>query len=129
MIVGNEFDVTNIKNIKNGRTTRSDVLQLFGQPESKTVNSGKESWQYLYAVNKTSSDAVSYVPYASLLGKRSTQKENKLLMLVFDRDVLKECTFSYGSSSSEFKNSAILTGNYLGKQTAPTTQVTEPCGD
>jgi len=122
---GREFDTTNVKNIKKGVTKKAEILQMFGHPESKTISSGKESWQYFYQATQGGVDAISIVPVVGVFaGKRNIHTEQSSLSLVFERDVLKECTFGYGSSS--------YTGRAASTQlesTAPRTQVAEPCGD
>lgn len=118
---GKKFDTANVKNIKKGVTTKGDILQMLSQPNSKTINSGKESWVYSYQKTKA-----SYVPFFVGLVGTSAQSEGSSLNLVFDKDVLRECTFSYNSGST--KSRSLLYGLDT-ETTAPTTQVTEPCGD
>lgn len=116
---GRKFDTTNVKNIKKGVTTKGNILQMLGQPESKTINSGKESWVYSYQENKA-----SYVPFLAPFVGINAQSEGSSLSLVFNKDVLRECTLSYNSVSKKARLYGLDT-----ETTAPTTQVTEPCGD
>jgi len=48
--VGRDFPVENVNNIVKGQTTARDLVQLFGEPFTKTVvSASEERWIYTYS--------------------------------------------------------------------------------
>lgn len=124
---GKKFDTTNVKNIKKGVTTKAEILQMFDQPYLKNINAGKETWTYTHRSTVGKKDGASYIPIVgTFVGSRDYQHENSSLSLVFEKDVVKECDFAYGSGSNRATG---VMGEANLQTTAPTTQVNEPCGD
>lgn len=124
---GRKFDTTNVKNIKKGVSTKAEILQMLDQPYLKNINAGKETWTYTYRSTVGKRDGASYIPFVgTFVGSRDYQHENSSLSLVFEKDVVKECNFAYGSGSNRATG---VMGEANLQTTAPATQVTEPCGD
>lgn len=49
-IVGRDFNLVDVDKLEEGKTTTSEVMQIFGQPMSKTVTSeGIEVWIYIHS--------------------------------------------------------------------------------
>ena len=58
--VGTDFSSVNIDKIVKGKTTSQEMIQLFGEPFSKSVVSAEdEKWMYMYS--KGTAKAQSYV--------------------------------------------------------------------
>ena len=58
--VGTDFSSVNIDRIVKGKTTSQEMIQLFGEPFSKSVVSAEdEKWMYMYS--KGTAKAQSYV--------------------------------------------------------------------
>ena len=78
IITGQDFNTTNIDKIQKGKTTKQEILGMFGQPYIKTVNSFGETWtyQYLKAVGKATSFLITT--------NSSGQSYQKNLAVTFD---------------------------------------------
>jgi outer membrane protein assembly factor BamE (lipoprotein component of BamABCDE complex) len=72
---GQNFDESKVSQIKKGETTEADMIQMFGQPENRAVNSDGIStltWQYTESRVK----GESFIPYAGPFvgGSKSAHK-------------------------------------------------------
>ncbi len=48
-IVGQDFNLGSAKHIRNGETTKSELMLLFGEPREKEIkNNNIEIWKYYY---------------------------------------------------------------------------------
>ena len=75
--VGRDFVFTRIAEIREGVTTKRDLLVRLGDPYQKGLDGGLESWRYFYATKA---------------GMRDRSKE---LYILFDKDgTVKSYTFS-----------------------------------
>ena len=45
---GKKFDLEQVPRIQDGRTTKEEVLSMFGQPSRKNLTGGTEMWMYTY---------------------------------------------------------------------------------
>lgn len=73
--MGENFDENQVSQIKKGQTTEADLIDMFGQPQNRGVNSeGMRvlTWQYMESRVK----GESFIPYAGpfIGGSRSKQK-------------------------------------------------------
>ena len=126
LVTGKKFETTYITNIKKGVTTKTEILRMFDEPFSKKIRAGKETWQYFYKSFESTPNAASYIPIAgNFVGHRDNKGEHSSLLLVLDKNIVTGCTFTYGSSASRSSHLNVLNQ----QQTAPTTEVTEPCGE
>ncbi|WP_150523428.1 outer membrane protein assembly factor BamE domain-containing protein [Roseibium sediminis] len=67
-----------------GKTTRSQVQQMFGSPfETSFTDSGDEIWTYQF--DKLQADAVNFVPIVNSFGSSYSGKRKQLVVL-FDRN-------------------------------------------
>ncbi|HAE1651233.1 TPA_asm: hypothetical protein G2974_23405, partial [Salmonella enterica subsp. diarizonae] len=76
--------------IINGKTTQKDILQLYGEPQTKETNDGKELWGY--SVMSGESQISNYIPGLALL-KNSSTAHMKELEIWFKGDVVERYTF------------------------------------
>lgn len=51
--VGQQFDISKVSEIRKGKTTKRDILSLFGSPYSKGQGGGFERWIYQYSEIKS----------------------------------------------------------------------------
>ena len=73
--VGQNFDESKISQIKKGETTEADLIQMLGQPQSRTLNSeGQSILTWTYTESKVKGE--SFIPYAGpfMGGTRSATK-------------------------------------------------------
>jgi len=122
---GQKFDDSSVKNVRTGKTTRAEVIQMFGQPPTRnSTGGGKETWLYQYADIRSHASAITYVPIVGLFagGGKSTSNQ-QTLTVQFAGDVVSGCT--YGKSSSD---TTVNTG-LLGVSANPgqSNSVTTPC--
>ena len=46
LTIGKNFPHSNVKSIKNGKTTKDDIRNLFGSPWLSGINNGELTWTY-----------------------------------------------------------------------------------
>ncbi|EHE1575449.1 hypothetical protein JNP90_005011, partial [Salmonella enterica] len=83
--------------IINGKTTQKDILQLYGEPQTKETNDGKEMWGY--SVMSGESQISNYIPGLALL-KNSSTAHVKELEIWFKGDVVERYTFRQTASKA-----------------------------
>lgn len=88
MEIGRDFSDRHINDIVKGVTTKSQILQMFGNPFGTTVNDSTETWTYTYS--RSVGKATSFVGVTNATGK----VYSKSLTLTFDRAGTVR-TFSY----------------------------------
>lgn len=122
---GQKFDDSSVKNIRTGKTTRAEVIQLFGQPPNRiSTGGGKETWSYQYSEVKSRATAITYVPIVGLFAGGGKGAHNQQTLTVqFAGDVVSTCTYSKMSSDT-----TVNTG-LLGASATPgqNNSVTTPC--
>ena len=74
---GTNFDESKVSQIKKDQTTEADLVQMFGQPENRSVNSeGQTILTWIYAQSEVKGE--TFVPYAgAFIG--GTRSQNKTL--------------------------------------------------
>ena len=122
---GNKFDDSFVKNIRTGKSTRADVVQMFGQPPTRnSTGGGNETWTYSYSEMKSHATAATYIPIVNIFagGAKSTTN-TQTLTVKFSGDMVSSCV--YGKSSSGLNVSTSL----LGGTGSPDggSNVTTPC--
>lgn len=91
---GKEFDETKMALIKKNVTTKNDILELFGEPISKTItNDGLETWTYQHVL--TTSNATVIIIYVQTSG--SSQLKN--LTIKFTNNIVTD--YQYTTSITE----------------------------
>lgn len=90
--VGRDFSSENVKSIVKGKTKSTELIQLFGQPFSKTViSANEEKWIYTYSSGTAS--AQSYL----VTTKVETTGHQKMLDILLKDGVVINFTFTEGS--------------------------------
>jgi outer membrane protein assembly factor BamE (lipoprotein component of BamABCDE complex) len=91
--VGKEIKQSNIEQLENGKTTKSQVLQMFGKPDSVYLD-GENNEVLSYFHSKASNTAWNFIPVVSLVHSEMKMK-NQVLVLAFDKsDILKHYSFT-----------------------------------
>jgi len=96
MTTGKKINMDNVKKIKVGVSTTSDVVSLLGKPQQITENSdGDIIFEYKYS--RSTVKAQTLIPIVGgFVGGVNTQ--NQTVKIVFDKNgVVKEIYKSYGS--------------------------------
>jgi outer membrane protein assembly factor BamE (lipoprotein component of BamABCDE complex) len=96
--VGNNFDENKVSQIRKGETTEADLVQMFGQPQGRGMNSEGQAnltWMYTQANVK----GESFIPFAgAFVG--GTQSKSKTLTVVLQDGKVKSFTSSGGGMES-----------------------------
>ena len=45
---GKPFETETVKSIENGKTTKNELLNMFGAPHAKGIENGMETWTYTH---------------------------------------------------------------------------------
>lgn len=70
------------QNIIKGKTTKTDIKKMFGDPEYASLSNDDEEWGYSY--NKVTSPVVNYIPVVSLF-TGGTDSDRKALVILFNK--------------------------------------------
>ena len=81
--VGNNFDDSKVSQIKKGETTEAELIQIFGEPQNRNVNSEGRTVLILtwtYAESKVRGE--SFIPYAgAFMGGHDTKSKSLTVTL------------------------------------------------
>ncbi|WP_372997442.1 outer membrane protein assembly factor BamE [Marinobacter sp.] len=86
--VGTQVGNESVAQIKEGETTRSEVIQMLGQPNGTiqgSALSGESVTGITYSYSKTQVDAANFIPVVGLF-VGGTSSENTMLQVYFDKD-------------------------------------------
>lgn len=124
MTTGRKFNDNSVKDIHTGKTTRSEVIQMFGQPPNRTsTGNGNEIWTYIHHQAKSHATAATYIPIVGLFaGGGKTTSSMQSLTVQFAGDIVSSCAFGRMHSDIEVNgliNSQVTSG--------PSTNITIPC--
>jgi outer membrane protein assembly factor BamE (lipoprotein component of BamABCDE complex) len=77
---GTVFDASDTNQIVKGKTTTTDLMNMFGTPYSKTPEAGGgEQWFYFCSHNL---DVAGFVPVGSIAVEQTTKKQQNLTVLI-----------------------------------------------
>lgn len=121
---GRKMDTGSIKRIRNNVTTKQDIQSMFGEPQSQSNVSGKESWGYSYLGSKADSNPLHYIPIIGpfillATGSKGTS-EHQTLTLTFTKDLVTKCGFSTTTSK--------VNGRIIGNSTSNSQSAQIDCG-
>jgi outer membrane protein assembly factor BamE (lipoprotein component of BamABCDE complex) len=86
---GRDFNATQVSSIVEGETTRSQIVDWFGEPHSQSVASGGLlSWTYMYSVS--SAEAQSLIFKMNV----ETTSSSKVLVVQFRNNLVVNYTFT-----------------------------------
>jgi outer membrane protein assembly factor BamE (lipoprotein component of BamABCDE complex) len=86
--IGRDFNKSSISNIEPGVTTKAEVRENLGQPQTITTKSTEEVWSYQYMEGANYPEA-----WAAFFGARERGGIGKMLVVTFDGDRVRD--FSY----------------------------------
>lgn len=101
---GNNFDESKVTQIKKGVTTEPELIQMFGPPETRGVNSEGQvnlTWSYTEARVK----GESFIPYAGVF-MGGTKSAHKMLMVSLGSDG-KVTSFSSTAGGTESRDNQV----------------------
>lgn len=96
--VGNNFDEKKLSNIKKGETTEAQLVEMFGSPQNRSVNSDAVvtlTWMYAESTVK----GESFIPYAGAFMGGSRSKVKTLNVMLTDNKVT-NYTYTGGGNES-----------------------------
>jgi outer membrane protein assembly factor BamE (lipoprotein component of BamABCDE complex) len=95
--VGTNYDDTKVSQIKKGETMEGDLVQMFGKPQNRSLNSdGIVSLTWMYSESTVKGE--TFIPYAgAFVGGARTK--NKTLMVTLGPDGKVTNFFSSGGGS------------------------------
>lgn len=123
---GQKFDDSSVKNIRTGKTTKTEVLSFFGQPPTRTsLGGGQETWTYQYQEIKSHATAATYIPIVNMFaGGAESTTETQALTIQFKDNVVSACTYGKSSSAATVNTGLVGMGTSDGGQG---NNVTTPC--
>ncbi|WP_041059177.1 outer membrane protein assembly factor BamE domain-containing protein [Vibrio owensii] len=97
---GNKIDNESLSQIKKGKTSEQQVVEMFGKPASTGFSSdGSKNLTFSYASAHT--NPASYIPFIGFLFS-GVDSESQYLYVVVDKNG-KVKDYTYGESESEMK--------------------------
>jgi outer membrane protein assembly factor BamE (lipoprotein component of BamABCDE complex) len=79
--IGRDFNKSSISNIEPGVTTKAEVRENLGQPQTITAKSTEEVWSYQYMEGANYPEA-----WAAFFGAREHRGIGKMLVVTFEGD-------------------------------------------
>lgn len=100
---GNNFDESRVSHIKKGETTESELIQMFGEPQQRGVNSeGQTTLTWMYVESTVKGE--SFIPYAGPFIGGSRSKNKTLNVTLLDGKV---ANFNYSGGGMETRSNQI----------------------
>ena len=91
--VGKEIHQSNVDQLQKGKTTKDQVTQMFGQPDT-TYFDRDGRLVYTYSASKMSPSVYSFIPVVNLVHNEYKMK-NQMLVVMFSKDgVVEEYSFT-----------------------------------
>lgn len=85
---GKKFDMSMASEINKGVTTKTDILAMFGEPNSKSRSPYGESWSYSYT--ESSMDTFRTLASAYGIGKGKADMSSQFLSITFKGDIVQD---------------------------------------
>ena len=95
--VGNEMNMADMNSIEKGKTTRQELIEMFGAPYSVGLNEDGNPtaiWVYSEARNTPQ----NFVPVVGLFAGRMETRTQQLVVIFDENDVVKSFTFNESDS-------------------------------
>lgn len=86
-VTGRDFDSAKVPQIQIAKTTQSEILTMFGEPESRGIISGDIAWRYEYQMTRSTG---TLKPEEQQIKPFVTEKT---LTITFKEGVVKHYTF------------------------------------
>lgn len=92
---GKKFDTSAVSSIKNGVTTKQQVLDRLGPPRTKNVAiGGSEMWTYQFTTTTGEVGAIDFVPIVGTLTPNARSSTSDTVTIQFRGDTVADCTYS-----------------------------------
>ena len=101
-------DESKTSQIHKGVTTKQEVKELLGMPQSITTSDGVETWGYSYV--HAQATGVSYIPIVGIFAGGATSESNSISLEFNEDDVVKKITTGHATAVAH---------NFGGTQTTP----------
>lgn len=99
---GTQIDLTRTTQLVKGKTTRSEVHEMFGDPQHKSVRSDGETWTYIHTTAKSSLTGTGVALGVLGVGSQSTgETHTQTLTTTFQGDVLADFSYTEGGQGSK----------------------------
>lgn len=91
--VGKEIHQSSVDQLQKGKTTKNQVIQTFGQPDTTTFDKDGRL-VYSYFASKMSPSVYSFIPVINIVHNEYKMK-NQMLVIMFSKDgVVEEYSFT-----------------------------------
>jgi hypothetical protein len=98
---GKQIDLGHTAQLVKGRTTKSEVHGLFGDPQNKSVTSAGEMWIYNYSKSKSAVTAGGVaMGLVGIGGQSKGETSTQTLTVTFQGDVLQDFSYTEGGQGS-----------------------------
>ncbi|MEI8350054.1 MAG: outer membrane protein assembly factor BamE [Candidatus Omnitrophota bacterium] len=94
--VGTEIKQTNVDKLQKGKTTKEEVVKVFGQPDT-TYFDKDGRLVYSYFASKVRNTAWNFIPVVNIIHSEMEMK-NQMLVIMFSKDGIVE---EYSSINSD----------------------------
>lgn len=100
---GSQFDASQVSKIQKGKTTKQEVVGMFGAARTTTMDSqGFELWQYHYTKAVGKAKAATFIPIVGLFAGGATgQSTHQSLSVKFKGDVVQDHSYSQTASETD----------------------------
>lgn len=100
---GEKIESWQVAQIQRGKTTKSDITTMFGQPGSTAVDgNGDEVWFYSHTVSTGKVRASTVFPVGGgKIGRAQGGSEHQKLAVTFKDEVVADFTYSQGRSKAD----------------------------
>jgi hypothetical protein len=100
---GNNFDHSKVSQIKKGTTSEVELVEMFGEPQQRGVNSeGQTTLMWMYVESTVKGE--SFIPYAGVFMGGSRSKNKTLNVTLLDGKV---SNFNYSGGGMETRSNQI----------------------
>jgi outer membrane protein assembly factor BamE (lipoprotein component of BamABCDE complex) len=102
---GKSFDETRMSEIRKGKTTKQDIIAMFGSPGgTSTDDQGHDILTYQHSTTKGSMSPMAFVPLIGLFFMNTKEEsETRTLTVTLKNDVVEKYNFSTNAGGSSLK--------------------------
>lgn len=95
--IANENQQTVEQKIKVGKTTKTEIKTMYGEPTNVATGNGFENWTYSFSQSKT--DPKMYIPLVGIFMAKDSIKANTLYVSFDKKGVVNDYRFSAQNNS------------------------------
>jgi len=114
--IGEDFSSVNVSQIEKGKTTKGDIVKMFGKPFTKTVSTvsdNYEMWMYVYITEteRDQSDVVTMVLDSDVATTGVASEDQNTFDLQLNDGIILESNFETGELESEVVSTELAKEN------------------